>query len=477
MTGRRFFLFVLALAAFQTAAFPGQWFGAEGDEALYALLARGVNRGHYGLGIFPGDPLYGEVTPGWPVLLAPAALLSGDSPLGYQAWSFLWLAACDLLAFLWFRRRMGARQAAALTALFALNPLVLSRAGVVMPELPGLAVALLALLLADRRGPAPAPAVGAVLAAAYLIRPALLPLALAVPAAYWVRGLRRDAAVSGAVVGGCWAAWRLWTRWAGGFSDLGEGLRALSGPGFTALPGAAFHNIAQALALWGGTMTPTGGLRAVSFLLGAAAGALAAYALARRFRKGPDAASLFLAGAVLLHLCWPWWYERYLPPLLPFLILGAWQGALRLGLPRRWAFRAAVVLTLLPLPWQAAAVVRRAAVQEPPCADAYAFLKSLPQDRLAASVYFARDSWYSGRPVLPLPPPQAPLSGLRLGWVFWTDPGDLGSSLGGAFPAQRSLKAWEALLASPAFRPVFRGRDGSVVYEAVEGTKVTRPPS
>jgi len=46
-----------------------------------------------------------EITPGWPLLLAPAALVSGDSPAGYQLWSWLWLVLCDALVWLWLRRR------------------------------------------------------------------------------------------------------------------------------------------------------------------------------------------------------------------------------------------------------------------------------------------------------------------------------------------------------------------------------------
>lgn len=468
---------MLAFAALQAAAFPGQWFGAEGDEALYALLSRSLLRGHYGLGIFPGDPLFSQVTPGWPLLLAPAALVSGDSPLGYQAWSFLWLAACDALAFLWFRRRMGRAQAAALTALFALNPLVVSRAGVVMPELPGLAMVLAVLLMVDRPRPAPGLASGAVLAAAYLVRPALLPLCIAVPVAYWLRGLRRDAVASAALAAGTWAAWRLWARWAGGFSDFGEGMGALSGAGFSHFPAVLSHNLLESIRLWGGTMTPAGGPPAVATALGAAVALLAGFAAARRLRTRPDAAALFLAGSVLMHLAWPWWYERYLPPLVPFLILGAWEGALRLGASRRQILAGAALLALIPLPWQAPAVIRRARAAEPPMSDTHAFLKGLPQDRLAVSVMYARDSWYSGRPVLPLPPVGSYLERLRVGWVLWSEPGDLGSSLGEAFPASQDLARWSDLFKGPGFRPVFKGGDGSVVFEVLSGTKVTPPRS
>ncbi|MDE2292411.1 MAG: hypothetical protein KGL53_10035, partial [Elusimicrobia bacterium] len=161
-------LFLGLLAAVQLACFPGQWMGAEGDELLYVLLSRSLARGTYTLGVTPGDALYSQVTPGWPLLLLPAALFSGDAALGYQLWSFLWLAACDVLCFLWLRRRVGARAAAALTALFALNPLILSRSGVVMPELPGLAVALAVVMLVDRPRPAPGAAVGGLLGLGYL---------------------------------------------------------------------------------------------------------------------------------------------------------------------------------------------------------------------------------------------------------------------------------------------------------------------
>ena len=475
MTRRRALLLVLAFAALQTAAFPGQWFGAEGDEALYVLLARGIVGGRYSLGIFPGEPLFSEVTPGWPLFLSPAALVSGDSPFGYQVWSLLWLAACDGLLFLWLKRRMGSAQAAALTALFALNPLVLSRAGVVMPEIPGLALVLAALLMVDRPRPAGGVPVGMVLVFAYLVRPALLPLAIAVPVSYWLRGLRRDAVSSGAFAFGAWGAWRLWAQWAGGFSDLGEGMTALRGAGLSLFPSVFAHNLGQSISLWGGTMTPGGGPPPLSAVSGAVLALLAAFAVIKRVRRKRDAAGIFLAGSAAMHLAWPWWYERYLPPLLPFLILGAWEGALRLGVPRKMVLRGAVLLALIPLPRQGAAVIRRSQLQTPPMAEAHAFLKSLPPDRLVVSAMYARDCWYSGRPVLPFPNEGASLQALRIGWVLWTPTEDLGSSLGEAFPAARALGRWRERLAGDGFRPVFSGADGTVVFEVLAGTKVTPP--
>ncbi|MBI3300234.1 MAG: hypothetical protein HYZ75_18870 [Elusimicrobia bacterium] len=474
MKNRGAIMAVLLLAAAQTAWFPAGWLGAEGDDAIYALLSRSLLHGRYGLEVVPGDPPFGQYTPGWPLLLTPAAAVSGDIPLGYQAWAFLWLVVCDLLVFLWARRRSGARAALAVTALFALNPLVLSRAGVVMPELPGLAAALAALFLADRRRAGSGPLVGALAAVGYLVRPALLPLAPACAVALWKGGRRRDAAWAAGLPVLAWAAWRVWASRHGGFSDEGEAAAALAGAGWSAWPAAVLHNLREVPALWGGTLTPAGGPAAAAFGAGALLLALVCLGLVRRFGRRPyDAAGLYLLGSAALHAAWPWWYERYLPPLLPFALLAAWEGVRALGVPGRRAAWGAAALAALPLPIQGPALARGA---EAPPLETYAFLRTLPSEGLVAALHFARSAWHTGRPFVPLPQASDPaaLARLKVRWVLWERPGDLGSSLGGAFPASRGLAAWEARLLGAGFRTVFESADGERrVYEVVDGTKVT----
>lgn len=472
MRERSAFLALALLACLQTAAFPGHWFGAEGDEALYALLARSLLQGRYGLEVLPGDPGFYEVTPGWPLLLAPVAAAAGDSPLGYQAWAFLWLAVCDLLVFLWSRRRFGTGPALALTLLFGLNPLVLSRAGVVMPELPGLALTLSVLLLVERSRPVPGPLLGGLLGSCYLVRPALLPLVPACAAALWTQGRRREAAWALGLPAAVWASWRLWVSSRGGFSDAGEGFLALAGAGWRLWPSAAAFNLREACALWGRTMLPAAGFASAELLLGAALGVLACVTTLRRLKQAPaDAAALFLAGSALLHAAWPWWYERYLAALLPFAILAVWEGVRRLGASERAMLRGAAVLVLLPLPFQAVPMaVGVGKDRDRPPLETYGFLKNLPPDGLIASVHYPRDAWYAGRPCVPLPAQPlepAALRRLRVRWVLWEEAHDFGSSLGEDFPPARRLRAWSESLAGGGYRLVHRAPDGrTAVYEA-----------
>jgi hypothetical protein len=475
----RLFLALLAAAAcaaVQWTAFPGQWLGAESDDAKYALLSRSLASGRYSLGILPGDPVLGEMTPGWPLLLLPAAALAPDAAAAYQLVSFFWLAACDVLLALFLLPRAGLAGAAALTAAFALNPLVLSRSGVVMPEVPGLAVALGSFLMADRRRPFPGWAAGLLAALAYLIRPGLFPLVFALAAAYWVRGRRRDAAAALAVPAAAWGLWRAWAAGRPGVSDLQEGLGSVAASGWAAWPKIAAANLGAMAELAGRSYSWKGepglwALAAAALLYGAAG-----LGLRRACRPRPPAWALFLGGMLALHAAWPWWYERYLVALLPPLLLAAWLGGRSLGMTRRAGAAAALALALTPLWVQGRAVAARAAA-EPPAREAYRFLRALPPEGLVASEGFAADAWYCGRPFVPLPlgdaeaAPQA-LAATRVRWVFWAGTPEAGESLGRVAPLARALARWEDRLAGPGFRRVWEG-PGGAVYEVAAGTKVT----
>ncbi|TBR23870.1 hypothetical protein EPO15_05140 [bacterium] len=463
-----------ALAAAQWAAFPGQWLGAEGDDALYALLSRSLAAGRYALGTVPGDPLFANFTPGLPFLLLPAGAFVPEGAAGYQLVCFLSLLVCDALVFLTLRRRAGAPGAAAVTAAFALNPLVLSRAGVVMPEVPGLALALAALWCADRPRPAPGWAAGLAAGAAYLVRPGLLPLFPALALAYAARGRRKDAAQSAAASAAVWGLWRLWASSFGGVSDLREGLGAVASAGWDVWPRIAAANLGALVELWGRTVTYSGEPGGPALAAGALLAAAAARGLWAGLRLRPKAWAAFLALSLVLHAAWPWWYERYLVGLLPFLLLAAWRGARSLGGPR-WAPAAALAaLAVVPLAVQGRAVARRAAESAPPW-DAYRVLRALPPEGLVASVRYGADAWYAGRPVVPLPLADVSAQSLsrgRVRWVYWAGAPEAGASLGGEAPLARSLAAWDGRLAGPGFRRVWQGAGGSV-YEVAVGTKVT----
>lgn len=469
----------------QFLVLPARYLGSEGDDAVYVLASRALLSGRYALGISPGDPPLATTTPGWPFLLAPAAAVSGTNPLGYQLWAGLWLALSCALVWAWARRREGSAAALAAAVLFGLNPLVLSRAGIAMSEFPFLACAL-GLLLALERG-LPAWAAGLWLGAAWLVRPAALPLWAAVPASYWMRGRRRDAVVCLAAGAPLLLLWKAWTAAAGvpvpEGAELAEHLPRAAG----ALAALAASNLSAAVELWGRTVLP---LREAPRALALAAGSLLSVLSAagwwrRRAVPGWSEAGIFLGGSLLMHAFWPWWYERYLPPLLPFLL----AGLLALALDLRGRTGAFLLSGLLVAPAFCAQfpALREAARGRalPEHSAAYAWVRdhTAPQE-LFLGAFDAREAWYTGRPFLAftsLPPdsrgPSA-LRRLRVRWVFWVPGSDLGASRPEDYSWSRALEAYRAELGRPPYRRAFRDEvSGAEVYELPpEGPRAPRAP-
>lgn len=471
----RAFLLIAVLAALQLLFVPGHYLGAEHDDVQFVLAAHSLRDGRYSLGISPGDPPLTFATPGLPALLLPAAFLSGENPAAYELLCWGWLVAADALAWLWFRRRMAAGAAAAATALFALNPLVLSRAGVVMSEIPFLAFSLALLLALESRRALPGWLAGLTLGFAWLIRPAALALWAAVGIHYLSRGERRQAGESLLCALAPALAWKFWVNMNGAplaeFQELSLTLGVEGAAGWLRVAGV---NLRAALALWGRSVLPwiaagDGGLAAL-----AAGGILAATAglgLARRLRgEGYDPGLGALAFGVLLHAFWPYWYERYLPPFLPFLIWGLYLCAESLPGGRRRAPWVLAALALMPLPAQGRVLLReRAARSRPELARTYAWVReNTPSQALFAGAFYGRDAFYTGRPFIPLPagPPLAEeLRERRAAFVLWQEPPDLGSSLGGRFGWRRVLEGFAGELEGPGFSRVFAApEEGAAVY-------------
>jgi len=489
---RRFIptIFLSGLAAVQFLCVPGQYIGKE-DGALYVLASRSILEGAYTLGVSPGFSKLTFLTPGWPLLLTPAALLSGESPAGYHVWAWAWLVLCDALLWFWLRRRLRRPAPAyALTALFALNPLVLSRAGAVMCELPFLAIVLLTLVLLEREKSLPGWAAGLFCAGAWLVRPAALPFFPAVGGVYLCRKRWRDAVLWAACALTPLALWQVWVSAAGGgVAEAQELSITLLNLPLSRWPHVAFHNMREAAVLLGLTFLPFGrggeGWTAIAGVLGAmlCGGGILGHCLRLR-REGYDGARVFFLLSLAMHALWPWWFERYLPPLLPFIFLGLWE-LLPDGISSRsWAPPAFAMLAALALPSQGPALVRRAAAgPRPELAETYDWVrKNTPEQALFMSALYSRDAYYTGRPFVP-PPDRSKgetelavilrKSGVR--YVLWTGVPDLGSSLGEGFQWARSLQAVDRALRDPGFERVHGpSSDGAIVYRVRPGeTKVT----
>ncbi|MFC1679899.1 hypothetical protein ACFL2T_06785 [Elusimicrobiota bacterium] len=483
------FLILGVVVLLQLFCLPGQYIGKEGDGVFYVLASRSLLSGGYTLGISPGDPPLTFLTPGWPALLLPAAAISGDSAGGYHLWSWLWLALADVLLWMWLRRRMGGAAALAATALFGLNPLVLSRAGAVLSEIPCLALSLLLLNLLDREKGLAGWKSGLFLGFSWLVRPAVLPLFPAVWGYYLWRGRRRDAVLSALCSLAPIAVWLVWVSAVGGkVSEAEELSSTLLRGGLSVLPGVGFHNALGALRLWGETMLPwppSASPSPAALVLGAGLFAAASAGVVIEWRRsGYETAGLYLLLAVAMHAIWPWWFERYLPPLLPFLIWGLWSVLRRALRSERAAVCVLAVLAVVPVPGQGFELMRRAAArQRPEFASTYRWIKENTEPgALFTSALYHRDAYYTGRPFVPLPDLGAPgvrgakgaaevLRSSSVRYVLWYGVPELGSSLGAGFHWSRSLRGLASDVRGPRFRELRSfPEEGSAVYEVLRSS-------
>lgn len=457
---------------------PGHYLGREQDGAFYVLAARAILRGAYTLGISPGEPALTFITPGWPLLLSPAAALSGDAALGYQLWAWAWLVLATGLAFVWFRRRFGSRPAYLLTALFALNPLVLSRSGVLTSEIPFLALTFAILLRLEKASPAET---GLSLGFLWLVRPAALAFFPAVWAARWLLAKGDDrwkALVPCATLSFVPPAlWWLWVRSAGGtLSEVREIGMSLPGQGLGGLALIAAANARSALSLLGETLLPwaPSGSMGFALILGAVFAAFAIYGAARSLRRGYEPAAALLAGGALMHAFWPWWYERYLVVFLPFLLWGLWEAVRSL---RRESLAAGllVLVLVLSLAGQGRLVARQSARSHRLELHAsYRWIqRHTPAHALIASALYARDAFYTGRPFVPLPTGGGDLAERlrrgRIAYVLWREVPDLGSTLGKDFFWTRRLAAFGAEIAAAEGRSIKREH-----FDPLTGTALFR---
>ena len=446
---------------------------------MYALAARSLLTGRYALGILPGDPILTSMTPGWPFLLMPAAVVSGDSPVGYQVWSWGWLVLCDILFFRWLSRRFSPVAAAAGTALFALNPLVLSRSGVVMSEVPFLACLLGLLLILESKRGLKGWESGLGLGFTWLIRPGALPLFPAVLAYYLCKGKVRRAAQCAAVSAAVLLSWKFFVHFHGAqVAEMTELAMTLPGRSASGWFATALWNLSHALTLWGRTLLPWAAQANSTTALGvgfALAAVSAAGFLPKLRKKGFEAAAAYLAGGAILHAIWPWWFERYLLSFLPFLIWGGMVFCKR-WMPEKRMAALLWFLALLPLPVQGRSLVfDNDDRSKPQLARTYAWIRERTTPNLLwTSAFYARDAFYTGRPFRPVPVETAgsapedfasQLRKSRISYVLWQEMPDLGSSLGEHFMWSRRLRDFEKALETSNLTAEFTNlSEGSVVY-------------
>lgn len=474
-----FWLSVFVLTAL--GLLPMGYIGQDHDDALYFLAAQSLREGRYRHWFLPGSPPITNLTPGFPAFLAPIAFLFPDNALACQLWAGLALLACTGAVWLFFRRRQDAPTAVLLTGLFALNPLVLGRLGVVMPEAPFLLGALGFFLLWEKNR-LPDFAAGTWLSVLYLIRPAALPLWGAVGASLLLQRRFRSLLKTFAIPALTYFLWARWSGQGGGVEESVELNLLYGGKG----PGQWFLNAglnaAQLARTWGATVLPVGWARGgAAPWVGAVLLLLAVVGLARILRRKPaDVPMGFLALSLGMHLAWPWWYDRYLLPLLPFLWLGL--AATAADLDRRFSprVRRGLLGGVLVLSFVGQSVFwfdPAARRNTPELADSYAWIQShtSPADGFM-SLFYGRDLIHTQRVFLPPPPAEdaaaldAALAQRRVRYVLWDRTIQLGFS-DGRNPVTSAVDRLTRSLEDPArFRLVHEDTSGRArIYERRKG--------
>ena len=133
------------------ATWPHYHVGSFDDDAGYVMVARAIAHGHGLTSTLPaGVPLVASYPPGYALLLAPIALVSGTAYAAFRTVSVVLLGALFPLVW-WYLRRRGLGEGAALAVLvlLALNPVLGTFGMMIMAELPFLVALMLMLIALD----------------------------------------------------------------------------------------------------------------------------------------------------------------------------------------------------------------------------------------------------------------------------------------------------------------------------------------
>ncbi|MFQ5677960.1 MAG: hypothetical protein ACE5HP_00700 [Gemmatimonadota bacterium] len=326
----------LGLLLYEPTLFPG------GDNAGYMILGESLRSGAGYRDLYlPGEPLHAKYPPLYPLLLAGAGWIGGVQL--FKLLSLAFTAAGVGLAAHLGRRLVSPAAGLATAGALALNPVLLEYSHYVLSEAPFTFLVLLTLLLSTSPRARTRAAGMAAAAAAFLVRTAGLPLLLVVAAGALSRGERRRAISAlglGLGVGGGWAIYqRLAAPGSPGY--LGELI--LRNPYTPALGRVDAGDLVRRTA--GNVWSYTSGVlpgsltgfapREFGLLLpvGLAVAALALIGWLSRATEEVGEAELFTLLYAGLICVWPevWTDQRFLLPLLPFILLYAVDGTSRLA--------------------------------------------------------------------------------------------------------------------------------------------------
>ncbi len=455
------------------AAAPAQYLGRQQDDLMYALAAQSLAYGQgFRLITSPGLPWMNVVSPGLPVLLFPLAyFFPGRFGLFELACAFI-LSLSPWVFWLWLKKRkISFPEDILLVLVFATSPLILSQSGTVMSESLFVFLTLIFLLFTES-GVSSVRTWGGGLSLLAIIQTRLAGISLLFAALFRPLRERKGKELLG-VLALTLTPLLIWTyyslHFSGQIQKVKEGLDF-----YGAAPGSillvAFKNILYYADSLGSCFLPpkwAGGNAGI--LIGGILGGVALSGMSAWFKKERASPAFWaLAATLILHLFWPWHYDRYLMMPLPLILLAFHDGIKRFAVPVLVVLLAAQAAFSLPQWLSASGGFNRVELRE-----SYAWLRSnsKPQDILASALY-VRDGFYAARPSVPLAskPNAKALNGFfkahQVRYILWVGNLDLGLSDAGQSPVHSTLqRIYGELKDAQFFKLVYEnGREDSAIY-------------
>ncbi|MFN2399282.1 MAG: glycosyltransferase family 39 protein [Gemmatimonadaceae bacterium] len=328
------------------------------DDAWYLLLARSLRAGGYEDAFIVGSPAHSQYPPVYPFFLALAGILTGDRLEAILALSAVISALTFVAMFDAVRRLWSPSLALMALALVALNPRLIVGAGQIRSETLFLALTMLSLWalarspVAERRGLA----MGASVAAA-LTRTVGMTLPIALLLHWAIRRRTRTLvafAAFSAITAWAWLAWSIWSPDKSVSSSyIVQAARSIDrmgrdGPEWPARTFNAVLTYFSEFIPYSLPLPTISGTIVDNAALVLLAGVLGAVGMIVMWR-GWHAAALYVIVTLALLFVWPWRVQRFVEPLLPFMLVALLLGASTIGARRsaRWAFVAPLLLTVL----------------------------------------------------------------------------------------------------------------------------------
>lgn len=346
------------------------------DGAGYAVLAESLRTGRgYRAIDHPDAPLHAHFPPGYPAALAALWSLTGPSPPAAHGFSLACSVSAVMLFWIWLRRRVAEPTAWILAATVAVSWSWSRQAGSIQSEPLFNLLCMLALLAwdacAEQRSTRAAAWLGLVLGLATLTRHVAVMIAAAM--FFELARLRqlRSLGVAAGLYALMLAPWFAWQWHVGRDSQIA--LFTIADLPRRMLSQALFYvgrvpdQIVGPLVEVGTVFRPAYQIPALVW--GVCATTLVFFGWLRSLREpGLRVAALIPLFTLALLVAWPFTEAgRFLIPLIPFVIVGAWQGlrsifaAARI---RRAGSIAATVLLLSAIPYTALRIATGRAAQE-----------------------------------------------------------------------------------------------------------------